>query len=653
MRTVPVVEMASSLRRYHLPQIFALSLILVVAWPLISCLQEVIVAVAGLSLRGLLELGAGEWLFEGMGIDKVYASVFIQMAGQINVQGIGVAGTIGAILHQFLPSLFTAPDAVSEGAWVSAVIQTGSPLLARAIIKVVAAGVLIFLGVGLSYRVVLSLIERRLSGLLHLSVRSAGLLLVGLILQMRGIGAVTTMPLTMLDLEAMGLSQFATKVMHSTQADYESFVIAIGPIISSIASFWLLLTIYTLSFLCIKLLNFVVEKVTEGAASLARSERCVESHAALCDGNAKSLRQLALAGLYTTLIGLVLFASTIGIAGAKTNYDYPASASGVESLGIPGEETFRTKSAATLFGADGKPSLVTIAGTNYHYDYIVNGKPQRIRGVGYNAQYQHLSPEERAAAYARDFRAMRRASINTILGWDQHSFDYYTLAVAEENGIGVVLPYHLPPEANYSDSAVREKLKEDVLNWVARFKDSPSLRIWGIGNEVLHGMRSKEQRKAFADFYRDLADSVHQVDPNHPIMYRDAEDVFIPTIGKALVRESSERPWLVYGMNIFTYRLKDVLAKWRQLGVDAPLIVSEFAPTGLPPRDRPAGYLKMWGMLREHSSLVMGGFMYVWTTAGPEPLDRVYGLVDENGVPTDGSLEAMSAQFLSEAQGTN
>ena len=37
---------------------------------------------------------------------------------------------------------------------------------------------------------------------------------------------------------------------------------------------------------------------------------------------------------------------------------------------------------------------------------------------------------------------------------------------------------------------------------------------------------------------------------------------------------------------------------------------------------------------------------YTWSTNGPEELDKVFGLVDPDGVPTDGALDALGTAYL-------
>jgi len=45
---------------------------------------------------------------------------------------------------------------------------------------------------------------------------------------------------------------------------------------------------------------------------------------------------------------------------------------------------------------------------------------------------------------------------------------------------------------------------------------------------------------------------------------------------------------------------------------------------------------------------VLGGLAYTWATNGPEDLDRVFGLVDTDGKPTDTALSALAAGYLND-----
>lgn len=291
------------------------------------------------------------------------------------------------------------------------------------------------------------------------------------------------------------------------------------------------------------------------------------------------------------------------------------------------------------------PSKVEFLGSNYEYSYVVNGHRQRIQGMGYNTLYSTLPVEERAARYDRDFRRMKEVGVSTIIGWgEQRQFDELTLIKAQEHRLGVVMPYYLDPFGDYTDPDYRQAVRQDVAAWVKRFKDYPALRIWGLGNEVLH-LLSPEQAEIFSELYLQLADLVHELDPNHPVIYRGAEDFAIEPLIARFNQDGASRPWLGYGLNIFTFRIDEVIQDWPTHGWDVPLIITEFGPLGLKSEERPTAYLRMWETIQDSPQMVLGGFAYVWTTAGPEKVDLSFGLVNEQGQPVDKSLDVLAAAF--------
>ena len=67
--------------------------------------------------------------------------------------------------------------------------------------------------------------------------------------------------------------------------------------------------------------------------------------------------------------------------------------------------------------------------------------------------------------------------------------------------------------------------------------------------------------------------------------------------------------------------------------------------------DRPLGFQHQWAQITTRPGVVLGGLAYTWATNGPEDLDRVFGLVDPSGTPTDGALAAVSDAYLSAGAG--
>ena len=337
--------------------------------------------------------------------------------------------------------------------------------------------------------------------------------------------------------------------------------------------------------------------------------------------------------------------------------------SGISDLGLR-----RTARAATRGGTQHSLRLsgATPVSIDHPADgswlYDVDGTIETIRGVGYNPWYSNVPAAQRSALYEHDFANMHRLGINTIEGWFEGQFDSVTLDAAARNGIGVLMPFELNQDWDFTNANVRQSILDHVSAYVVQYKNHPAVRMWAPGNENLHRVlyahwvsqanvpEARARAEAFAAFLPVLVDRIHELDPDHPMVYRDAEDVYLPWISGPFAQAGGDRPWLVYGANVYSSaRLQDIVANWPKQWPGQALLISEYAPGGVGPADRPRGFQQLWDVIRSRPDVVLGGLAYTWATNGPEDLDRVFGLVDPNGVPTDGALAALGAAYLADA----
>lgn len=295
------------------------------------------------------------------------------------------------------------------------------------------------------------------------------------------------------------------------------------------------------------------------------------------------------------------------------------------------------------------------ANPNGSYSYLVNGQPQLMVGMGYNPIYGRLPYDQRGGRYEADFKLMCQAGINTITGWDadkgyeQDTFDELTLDAANKYGIGVVMPFYLPAKGDYTDQHLLDDRWAAAQAKIAKYKNHPALRMWGVGNEVMVDM-APAMYPAFMSFYLHLIDLFHATDPNHPVIYREAEDVSVPVIAQALQDSGDMRPWFQYGMNIYNHDPSALLANWPNYDLNRPLFISEFGTQAATPADRAQGYASMWRSIRSFPDYVLGGAPYAWSTGGPESTDKIWGLMDANSQPVDGTLSALSQLWRADPQ---
>ncbi len=602
--------------------------------PLMSLVhQATTLAIAGL-LQAIGHWGVFLRLTAVVPFDPIYASVLDKTLGNIQVEGLAIVSPLGDVLHKFASGVFAPPDQVTGVALVAPLVSNGASLLALTLAE--AGGEVLFIAIGLA------LLVKGLRGS-KVIARSTllALCLFGVILQVKGVIGLLSLRFSPQDLEIMGVAHLFTKLFPMEASTYHR--LADGPLLNLTARLLpisFVVAIYG-PLLVIGFLRYAPWRSI--TISLRSATHALQQYLHLFQKNV-SQPMLVVIAIPAGVILLQISSPTLG------EYQYPtpsvADPAPPEAVVLSPEP----ESPPTSLHEPPKagPSKVVIQGSNFNYSYLVNGQPERIQGVGYNVMYSGLSTEERAVRYNRDFAQMQAVGINTILGWNQQEFDELTLEKANEKGLGVIMPYHLSPNGEYGNPEYEQKLEDDIKGWVRRYRDHPALRMWGIGNEVIHGMGEKPdspRARAFAQFYLRLVDAVHAIDPDHPVIYRGAEDVYLAPFKRVLQNDGLPRPWLVYGANFFTFRIEKVLNEWSQKGPDVPLVVSEFAPCGLGQGDRPRGYLRMWQAIAQHSTSVLGGFAYVWSTNGPEPVDRVFGLVDDNNWPVDSSYWALGQAY--------
>jgi hypothetical protein len=569
-------------------------------------------------------------------LDPVYAGAAVRAVGGLQVAGISIAGPVGAWLHAVVPRLVLEPLLAAPGAAISVVAAPGAPALGRVATPFIADVLWLCLGVWLSR-------SRKRFGP---AVALLGLFIQAQIVVNHLLDAQVTLP----DLNASGIP-FALAVAMPGKGWFTSGLDGVGEPARSLLMGGMLVVI---GYACAA----VVLTVLVGGDKLIRhvsraAERPVGSGVPVP-------RWFVLAG---AAVGVAAAVSPVGsfVVGKPSWQATPRAASMDAVPGAAG----RLRDLLSSTARTGPTHVEIVREANGSWTYEVDGQPRVIRGVGYNPQYAGLPVGQRAQLYRRDFTAMHQLGINTIEGWFEQQFDQVTLDNAAQSGIGVLMPFELNQDWNYADPNVQAGILARVSAYVEQYKDHPAVRMWAPGNEDLHRIlyphwvsqendpAVKSRADAFAAFLPLLVDRIHALDPDHPVIYRDAEDVYLPRLKAAFEATGVNRPWLVYGANVYSEaRLKQIVDAWPNQWMNSPLVLSEFAPGGAGPADRPVGFEQDWAVIRSRPGIVLGGLAYTWATNGPEDLDRVFGFVDAAGVPSDGALAALSASYLADLQQT-
>jgi hypothetical protein len=147
-----------------------------------------------------------------------------------------------------------------------------------------------------------------------------------------------------------------------------------------------------------------------------------------------------------------------------------------------------------------KQSKVEIIQQEHGFQLMRNGAPYYIKGVAGEQQM-----EAAVASGANSIRIYAADNLDTLLN-RAHSL-----------GLSVMVGIWLGREIegfDYDDVVAVAEQKEMVKAIVNQYKDHPAVLFWALGNELDN---STTHKRRLWTALNDLADVVHQLDPNHPV----------------------------------------------------------------------------------------------------------------------------------------
>jgi hypothetical protein len=219
-----------------------------------------------------------------------------------------------------------------------------------------------------------------------------------------------------------------------------------------------------------------------------------------------------------------------------------------------------------------KPSgkTVEVLENNGQYQLYRNGSPYFIKGAG---AYVHLED-------------IKKAGGNSIRIYDTENARQ-VLDKAHELGLTVTVGLGVAKaitEMDYSDekavAAQLAKLRKEVL----KYKDHPALLMWGIGNEAtlhVHPLFTKPGsiitniRTLLA--INDIAEMIHEVDPNHPTTTMLQG---VPPKRTTLFLSNFCKEIDLLSFNIFMPLINNVPQLIKDRGWDGPYILTEYGSLG-------------------------------------------------------------------------
>ncbi|WP_346237201.1 glycoside hydrolase family 2 TIM barrel-domain containing protein [Niabella insulamsoli] len=217
-----------------------------------------------------------------------------------------------------------------------------------------------------------------------------------------------------------------------------------------------------------------------------------------------------------------------------------------------GNDKFKPNQAKTVYieEADGRFTLIR------------NGKPFEIRGACGSSYLPELV----------------KAGGNTIRTYDTVNLDAI-MKEAESLNLAVVVGLYMPPSSNldyfYSDTAQIAQNLAALKKWVIKYRNSPSLLMWCVGNELFFPKSNKY--KKFYKAFNDVVEMIHKEDPHHPVTTTMVN--FVPD-NLLAIRYRTDVD--IISFNMFHGQLKRLhsdLAKFSWLW-DGPFMLTEWGTEG-------------------------------------------------------------------------
>ena len=274
-----------------------------------------------------------------------------------------------------------------------------------------------------------------------------------------------------------------------------------------------------------------------------------------------------------------------------------------------------------------EPVAVKLAKTNSGFQLLRGGTPYFIKGAGGEASKESL----------------KAAGANSWRTWGADNLDSQ-LADAQKLGMTVTVGIwlgHKDQGFNYSDAAAVAAQKEMARKAIQRYKDSPALLVWSLGNEMETG--GEDDDPAMWNAVEDIARMAHQLDPNHPTMTVVAE------LGADKIKQlNTHCPDIdIVGINTYAGG-PSIAARYKAAGGVKPFIVTEYGPPGtwegqknafgvvpeLTSTEKAARYAETYTKSIENQPLCLGSYAFTWGNK-QEASATWFGLLLPDGSKTE------------------
>ncbi len=199
-----------------------------------------------------------------------------------------------------------------------------------------------------------------------------------------------------------------------------------------------------------------------------------------------------------------------------------------------------------------KPPVVEIEKNGSAYRLTVDGEPYLIKGFCYSPvpigkDYEYNFWGDGTKPWLTDGKMMKEAGANTIRLYRPGKNPVEVKAALEDlrkkYGVRVLMGHYLGywdwPPPNYTDENFTSKVRQQVLEMVRTYRDSPAILMWVLGNENNYSFdlknmrpwsndaidalpdedaRRDEKAKIYYSFVNGLAAEIKKIDPARPVI---------------------------------------------------------------------------------------------------------------------------------------
>jgi len=217
--------------------------------------------------------------------------------------------------------------------------------------------------------------------------------------------------------------------------------------------------------------------------------------------------------------------------------------------------------------------------------------------------------------------------------------------------LGLTALVNLPVRAerdgmNYDDTGAVRIQHEKVMDIVRKTKDHPVVIMWALGNEldfIQANIKLHYNIKVW-DAVNALANAIHKVDPNHPVM------TVVGSIDSGKITDLINRAPSLDLLGINEYGDLGKIPSWlRKFGWKKPYAVTEWGPTGfwqVPKTEwkvpieetssmKAARYKERYEQtISGDKEMCLGSFVFLWRQH-QERTHTWFGMFDANGLETE------------------